>query len=113
MSGNKMRINGKVYNIPAGANISVVNNVVLVDGKKIPSDDVQISDVIIEGDTGPVRADGSVTVNGNVTGNVDAGGSVKAGNVSGKVNAGGSVKAADITGSVNAGGSVKAERIGK
>jgi hypothetical protein len=108
----KMNIGGKFYNIPDGASVSVVNNTVLVDGKRIPSDDVTICDVVIEGDTGSVRSDGSVTVKGNVNGSVDTKGSANTGNVTGDINAGGSVHASDITGSVNAGGSVNANKIG-
>ena len=107
-----MNINGKTYNIPDGANVSVVNNVVLVDGKRIPTDDVKISDIVIEGNTGPVRSDGSVTVNGSVNGSVSAGGSVKCENIHGEVKTGGSVHATSIVGSVSAGGSVKANKIG-
>lgn len=108
----KVQINGKTYNIPEGARVDILNNKVLVDGQVLPSDDVQISEIVITGNTGPIRTDASVRVDGTIVGNVSAKGSVQCDDIKGDVEAGGSVHAKDISGNVSAKGSVLAERIG-
>jgi hypothetical protein len=97
-------INGKEY---SGNNVTVINGVVTVDGSPVLDTGNKNVEVKIEGSVGELRADGSVTVSGTVTGNVDAGGSVNCDDVGGNVSAGGSVNCDDVGGSVNAGGSVR------
>jgi hypothetical protein len=109
---NKVQVGGKTYNVPDGARIDVVGNRILVDGKALPSEDVRFEEVRIMGNAGAVKSDVSVTVHGNVEGDVNCGGSFKGTVVNGSVEAGGSVKAECIDGSVSAGGSVKAGKIG-
>ncbi len=105
---NKITINGKTYNVPGG-NISVQNNIVYVDGKKIEEGLSGIVEVKFTGDLASLRTDGSATVKGEVKGDVDAGGSVDCGNVGGSVDAGGSVSCRDVKGDIDAGGSVSTE----
>lgn len=93
--------NGKQYE---GNSISVVNGVVIVDGKVVEEGN-QASVIHIHGDVGQLKTDKSVNCN-NVKQWVDAGGSVNCGNVGGDVDAGGSVNAGKVLGSVDAGGSV-------
>lgn len=118
----RIEMNGVVYE---GNNISIVNGVVKIDGvvqtgghleKKICEIRVlsgtieQLrtdASVYCQDVTGDVDAGGSVTVQGSVGGEVDAGGSVKCGDVTGDVDAGGSVTCGKIGGSVDAGGSVR------
>ena len=92
-----------------GGNITVRSGKVMVDGTSIEIKD-DVRDVHIEGNVGCIYADGSVTVKGNVTGDVDAGGSVECGNVGGDVDAGGSVEAKDVAGDIDAGGSVQVRK---
>jgi hypothetical protein len=68
--------------------------------------------LVIQGNvTGNVRADGSVQAN-NIGGDVQAGGSCQCDDVGGSVNAGGSIQCDNIKGHANAGGSIVADRIG-
>jgi len=117
-----VNINGVVYE---GNNISIVNGVVKIDGviqtgehleKKIA--EIRVIDgtigalrtdasVYCQDVTGNIDAGGSVTVQGSVGGEIDAGGSIKCGDVTGNVDAGGSVTCGKISGSVDAGGSVR------
>lgn len=110
---SKVQIGGKTYNIRDGANVSVINNRVIVDGQELPSDNVRIETVVIEGNTGPVRVDGSLTVQGSITGDVNVGGSCTVRDVTGDVKAGGSIHAQSVAGSAKAGGSVHAGKVGQ
>lgn len=97
-------INGKTYQ---GNSVSVVNNVVYVDGKRVDDKELPktILQIDVQGTLGELKTDASVNC-GNVTGSVEAGGSVNCDSVGGNVNAGGSVNCDTVRGSVNAGGSV-------
>ena len=109
--GSKVTINGKTYR---GNNISIQNGTVYVDGKAVDDsepDDNGILKVQITGDVGLVECDRSVTVKGNVNGDVRAKGSVRCGAIGGNVDAGGSVRCDDVGESVDAGGSVRASQI--
>lgn len=99
-------INGVTYE---GNNISVFNNVVKIDGKVVSGkpDKDNILHVSVTGNLHNLDAGGSVDVKGDVTGSVDAGGSVHAGNVGGSVDAGGSVHCGNVGGNIDAGGSVR------
>lgn len=98
-------INGKTYR--GGNNISIVNGKVTIDG--IPQDGEPLTGVVevkVEGNLTSLRTDASVTVKGDVLGDVDAGGSVQCGAVGGEVDAGGSINCGAVNGDVDAGGSV-------
>jgi DUF4097 and DUF4098 domain-containing protein YvlB len=69
-------VNGKTYTFEGAKNVSVINGKILVDGKEVehqengPSIEITIT---IHGDVGSVETgSGNVTVNGNVSGNVEA-----------------------------------------
>ena len=112
---NNVNINGRTINVPDGASVSIINNRVIVDGVEWSEQGEDLQGVVrveITGYVENLRTDASVTVHGNVNGDVDAGGAVKCGKVAGNVRAGGSVKCDDVGLSVNAGGSVKARTIG-
>lgn len=84
-------------------------NNVIVNGSQVVSD--VDGDVIIEGNIHDLSTNRSAKIRGDVTGDVDAGGSVKCGNIGGSCKASGSVKCSDIGGNASAGGSVKASAI--
>lgn len=105
-----IKINGKTYN---GNSVSIVNGIVTIDGVvqddgKRVSGDVRL---VVEGDLVSLKTDLSVTMTGNVQGDVDAGGSVACGNVGKNVDAGGSVNCDNVGGDVDAGGSVNCGRV--
>jgi len=120
----QVHVNGKLFNVPNGANISVVNNVLYVDGQEYSGDGyeskqfkieitggvanvkVERGDVTVHGNAGSVDAGGNISIAGSVSGDVDAGGNVTCGNVTGDVDAGGNVKCGLIGGSVDAGGNI-------
>ena len=115
---NQVTVNGKVIKLPHGKAISVINGVLHVDGKAYTGkpDPNQPCLIKIEWE-GPiadleVRGD-NVEVNcGNVDGNVEAEGSVKAKNIQGNVNASGSVTCDSVAQSVQAMGSVQCGTVG-
>jgi hypothetical protein len=121
----QVQINGNSFEVPDGSNISIINNILYVDGQEYTGDgyeskqfkieiwggvaniEVQNGDVSVNGNSGSIKAGGSVTVGRN-SGSIDAKGSVKIGeNVSGSVTAAGSVNCGFVGGDVKAGGSVK------
>ena len=111
MNGNKANINGKTYDIPSG-NISIINGVVFVNGKKFNTDDAYTSEdrvinIQIEGNVENVNCNGNIEVKGNV-GEIDCGGSATIiGDIKGSVDCGGSCSIRGIhVGSIDAGGSV-------
>lgn len=101
---NSVTINGKTYT--GHRSISVRNNVVIIDGKRVDHGDVEngILEVHITGTLESLDTDASVVAND--VHNVVAGGSVSCDNVRGSVQAGGSVSCDSVGGSVMAGGSV-------
>lgn len=120
-----VNINGQSFNVPYGSNVSMINNVLYVDGVEYKGDGyeskhfkieitggvaslkVERGDVSVVGDVATVDAGGNVSVSGNVNGNVDAGGNITCINVSGDVDAGGNVKCGKVAGHIEAGGSVR------
>lgn len=113
-------INNKTYR---GNSVTVKNNVVYIDGKRVSDDDDDDNDLVpnssgilkveITGNVGSVKSDKSVNVrNGNVEGDVEARGSVNCDKVGGSVDAKGSVNCDGVKGNVTAGGSVNADNIG-
>lgn len=103
---NKIVINGKSIAV-SGNNITVINDQVLVDGKVVEMGLSGVVELRFEGDLANLKCSGSATVNGDVKGDVDAGGSVKCSNVGNSVDAGGSVSCGNVGGDIDAGGSVK------
>ena len=91
---NEININGKMY---SGKNISVVNNVVTIDGK-VQSSKEEYLNIIVTGDITTLYCT-TVTVNGNV-GEIDCT-SLKCGDVTGNVDAT-NVTCGNITGNVDA-----------
>lgn len=102
----RVTINGVSF---FGDNIQVAGRNVIINGEVVMSVDKAESKLIVhveEGVINSLRADGSVYC-GEVTGNVDAGGSVDVkGTVGGSIDAGGSVNVVGNTGNIDAGGSV-------
>ena len=110
MKGPHITIDGQTYETPSDSSISVVKGTIYIDGKKVAGDlgeSKQPVTIVWEGPLNYLKCDGDVIVNGDIKGNVDAGGSVKCGNVGGDVDASGSATCGDIKGNVDAGGSVK------
>lgn len=122
-----VNVNGKVYNIPNGKSISVINDKVFVDGKLFAGEEdsnVKTINITIEGNVdtvevdscnkleingdvnGPLITGGSATVSGNVSQGVQTGGSLKCGDIGGNVNAFGSVKCGDIKGAITSYGAI-------
>ena len=94
----------------SGNNISVVNGTVFVDGKVIQSDLSGIVELKFEGDLTSLKCDGSASINGNIKGNVDVGGSLDCCDIVGNIDVGGSVRCGKVSGDIDAGGSVKCSR---
>lgn len=104
-----IQVGGTSYEVPDGANISVVNNVLFVDGKEYSGDygtskqlliqiignpsfvAVDRGNVDVQGNIEKLKAGGNAIISGSVTGGVAAGGNVKCGAISGSVSAGGNV----------------------
>lgn len=123
----QVNVNGKSFNVPNGSSVSIINNVVYVNGQPYEGDGyeskefrieviggiadlkVERGDVTIKGDVnGTVDVGGNVDITGNVTGAVDVGGNFTCGgSVGGDVDAGGNVKCGPISGDVDAGGNVR------
>lgn len=106
---NNIIVNGKSIRV-LGENISIINNQVYVDDKLIEEGLEGNVHITFEGDLASLVADGSVTVNGSVRGNVDTNGSVNCGDVEGMVSAGGSVNCEVVEGAVSAGGNISVGR---
>lgn len=108
-------INGKRINVPNGANVSIRNNVVYINGERWEdSENGQFKETVhlnVEGNLINLSTDGSATVNGNITGNLSTGGSgTISGSVGGNVAAGGSIRCGTVHGSAMAGGSITGVR---
>jgi len=88
-----------------GGSVSIKGNRIMIDGVDVTDDHSnqksQIVHITIDGDTkANIDSDASITVKGNVFGDVNAGGSVNCGNISGNVNLGRSLNCKKIYGSV-------------
>ena len=111
-----MFINSRKIEVPNGANVSVINNEVYVNGKPwvdkgsmsdIAKENLQIT-IKIEGNVGNVTTNGLVEVNGNVNGNVEAHADVICGDVTGNVEAGNGVTVkGNVQKNIDAGNYVK------
>lgn len=119
---SSFHINGKTIDVPSGCSVSIINDVVYVNGLphceekltgivkiivegSITKLDAKIASIEVHGNVNSINCGGSCTVHG-FTGSIDAGGSVNCGDVHGPVNAGGSVNCGKVTGDIDAGGSV-------
>ena len=107
-----VNINGKTFDIPSGASVSVIGDKIYVNNVEYNeslSTKLGNIEITINGDVGDIKLDrGSAKISGNVGGSIDAGGSVTCNNISGNIDAGGSVKANSINcEKINAGGSVR------
>jgi hypothetical protein len=113
---NRCVINGVEINVPSGSNVSVIGDVIYVNGKPYDGKEGNASGIVkieIQGEPLNVRTDrGDIEVHGNVQGKVDAGGSVTCSNVGKDVDAGGSVNCDAVNGSIDAGGSVNCGSVG-
>lgn len=109
---NSVKVNGKAFQV-SGSNVSIVDGKVYVDGKEICDSSKEPETIVtVEGDVQNLRGvEGDVVIKGNVTGIVEAGGSVSCGDIGGHVDAGGSVNCKNINGDVDAGGSVNCQRV--
>lgn len=127
-----IRVNGVTVECPEGSSVSVINGEVFINdvrnGDLSGAVNGATVEMRIDGNTGNINCNrGSVSVTGNVSGYVDAGGSVNCGpvgsyvdaggsvtcdNVGGHVDAGGSVTCGDVTGDVDTGGSVNCGNVG-
>lgn len=91
-----ININGKTIEVQ-GNSVSVIKGKIIVDGNEYKGDeafkeDYYIQNVTVNGNVESVDCSGSVTVNGNVNGNIDCGGSVAIqGDHKGYIDCGGSV----------------------
>lgn len=103
---NNIIVNGRAISV-SGNNISIINDAIYVDGKKIEGGLSGAVEVSFTGDICSLKCDGEVTIKGNVLGNIDCGGSCECGDVGGYVDAGGSVRCGKVNGDVDAGGSVR------
>jgi hypothetical protein len=109
-SYSTVTVNGKTIRVH-GNNISIINDEVIVDGRPLDDafDQPNIT-VIVEGDCKILSASGNVEVRGNA-GNIDCRGSCHIyGNVTGNVDASGSVTCGDVGGNIDASGSVRCIR---
>lgn len=105
-------------------------NGVFVDGQRVDVDGfAEAKTVVINGDvgsltttqtvnvngnvTGDVKADGSITIVEKVEGNVTCGGSCNCGEVGRDVNCGGSCHCGDVHGDVSCGGSFNGRRVAR
>lgn len=106
---NIININGRSISV-SGNGITINNGKVYVDGKLVEEGLSGQVEVSFTGDLASLKVDGSATVNGNVQGRLDAGGSVNCKDVGKSVDAGGSVNCGTVGGNVDAGGSVSMKR---
>lgn len=117
----KVTINGNVIEVPDDASISVVGNQVLINGKSgvhtsFSSSEINFSNdlkIEIVGSPLNIHAErGSVSVKGNVAGNIDCNGSVSCGDVKGSIDCNGSINCGNVGGNIDAGGSVNCGDVG-
>ena len=99
-------VDGKCFEVPTGASVSILGDVVRVGGKVVVGDGQPVTKIVCEGNIESLHCERSVEVKGSVHGSVHAGGSVVCGDVGFHVTASGSVECGHVGGDVRAGGSV-------
>ncbi|MDR1144971.1 MAG: hypothetical protein LBK71_02400 [Verrucomicrobiales bacterium] len=105
-------VNGVTYKVGSNASVSITNDTVIINNKIAGSIKGRNIKVTLNGKVKLLQAtDGDIVVSGDVHGNVDAGGSVRAQAIHGSVDAGGSVQTKSIGGDADAGGSITATTI--
>jgi len=113
---NRCVINGVSIEVPPGSSVSVVNDVIYVNGSPYDGKEGKASGIVkieIHGDPLNVKAEhGDIEVHGNVQGDAEAAGSVRCQQVGQNATAGGSIHADDVGGNASAGGSVKCGSVG-
>jgi hypothetical protein len=116
--GSTVSVNDRTINIPDGRNVSIINGVVMVDGKAYtdepePGKPLSI-DIKVSGPLANLEVKGNNTkvTCGDVKGSVRTSGSVKAGNVGGDVKTQGSVTCGDVGQGVKTMGSVTCGKVG-
>lgn len=108
---NYININGQSFEV-SGSNVSITNGTVYVDGKEIINDLKGIVEIKWEGEVANINSQASVSVAGNVQGDIAAGGSISCGDIlTGNAKANGSITCSDIHGDAKAGGSIKCNNI--
>lgn len=94
-----------------GKDISIINDRIYIDGVDVtdgPDGVVKgIVEIKVTGDVSIVKSDRAVTINGNVGGNAESGGSMQCGNVTGSAESSGSMKAGSVGGDAKSGGSMQ------
>lgn len=93
-------------------NISIRNNKVYVNGKRVddlsdcPEKEITL---VVEGDVGNVDISGNLECQ-NVNGDVDCSGSVRCGDVTGDIDCSGSVYCGNVGGDIDCAGSIRMSR---
>lgn len=107
-----VNVNGRTITV-SGNDISIINGKVYSDGILVEGDLIDNSVTIkIEGPIANITSDRSLTVIGNVTGDVNSNGSVNCDDIKGNVSANGSINCDDISGNATAQGSINCDDIG-
>jgi hypothetical protein len=101
-------INGKRY---TGNNISIIDGQVIVDGVVQGEVGERKIEIQVLCNVDQIFSEESITINGNVTGDIEAKMSVNCDNVTGNVSAGMSVNCDDVGGNVSAGMTVNCDDI--
>ncbi|BEU14743.1 hypothetical protein [Bacillus phage CM1] len=104
----KSVINGKTY---VGNNITISNGVVIVDGVVQEGSLGDKLEITVLCNVDKIESEQSITIKGDVTGNIQAGSSVSCNDVTGSVQAGSSISCDDIGGDARAGSSISCDDI--
>jgi hypothetical protein len=102
---SKINVNGVDYTIEKGEAVVIIGDKINVRGA-IDTTLKEKIDITITGDPCFVDCNGSLTVHGDINGNVDVSGNITCGNVEQSVDAGGNVTCHNVSGMVDAGGNV-------
>ena len=108
---NKITVNGTSIEV-AGGRISINGSTIKVNGITIAKDLPEGATLKFEGDLATLESDRSITVSGNVYGDVKSGGSMQCGNIAGNAESGGSMQCGDVSGDANSGGSMRGDHFG-
>lgn len=94
--------------------VHMVGGRLIIDGEEVTGESYlqNVIHIDVKGNSISVDSDKSVSVSGDVTGNIDARGSVTCDNVHGDIKAGGSVTCDDVKGSIYSNSSVTCNNVG-